>query len=83
MVTVTAFDNLNHVVTAYTGTVTFSSSDTGASLPGNHTFTGSDAGTFMADAGVIFIRPADHYRYRYGERDPDRHRARYRQCRCR
>ena len=47
-VTVTARDSLNDTVTGYTGTISFSSADAQASLPGNYTFTtgsGRDNGT--------------------------------------
>src|SRR5439155_19563581 len=43
--TVTAFDPYDNVATGYRGTVTFSSSDTQAMLPGNYSFTSGDAGT--------------------------------------
>ena len=51
--TVTALDPFGNTVTGYSGTVSFSSSDAQASLPGNHTFTtgaGNDNGvhTFSA-----------------------------------
>jgi hypothetical protein len=48
--TVTAFDPYGNVATGYTGTVQFSSSDTGALLPAPYTFTAGDAGvhTFSA-----------------------------------
>jgi subtilase family serine protease len=43
-VTVTALDASNHVVTNYTGTIHFTSTDSAAVLPANYTFTSSDAG---------------------------------------
>jgi hypothetical protein len=48
--TVTADDAFGNLVTGYTGTVHFTSSDTKAGLPGNYTFTATDAGqhTFSA-----------------------------------
>ncbi len=48
--TVTARDASGNVVTGYTGTVTFSSSDVQAGLPASYTFTAADAGahTFTA-----------------------------------
>jgi hypothetical protein len=48
--TVTAFDPYGNKATGYTGTVQFSSSDGGASLPAPYTFTAGDAGvhTFRA-----------------------------------
>jgi len=46
-VTVTAYDGSSNIFTAYTGTVTFSltNSDPAASLPSSYTFTASDNGT--------------------------------------
>jgi hypothetical protein len=48
--TVTALDSDDSVMTGYTGTVRFTSSDPQAVLPGNYTFTAADAGvhTFSA-----------------------------------
>jgi hypothetical protein len=43
--TVAVKDPFGNVTTAYTGTVTFSSSDVQAGLPANYTFTAADAGT--------------------------------------
>jgi hypothetical protein len=43
-VTVVALDAAGHLVPNYTGTVHFTSSDTGAALPGDYTFTASDHG---------------------------------------
>ncbi|MBM4071194.1 MAG: hypothetical protein FJ271_20000 [Planctomycetes bacterium] len=43
-ITVTAYDAYGNVATGYTGTVHFSSSDSGATLPADYTFTASDAG---------------------------------------
>jgi hypothetical protein len=48
-VAVTARDQYGNVATGYTGTVAFSSSDPQATLPANHTFTGSDAGSRSFD----------------------------------
>ncbi len=45
--TVTAYDPYGNVATGYTGTIHFSSSDGQAVLPGNYTFTVSDAGTHL------------------------------------
>jgi hypothetical protein len=44
--TVTAWDQYNHVATLYVGTITFSASDGGAGvvLPADYTFTSADAG---------------------------------------
>ncbi|MDF1564524.1 MAG: invasin domain 3-containing protein [Deltaproteobacteria bacterium] len=47
-VTITARDQYGNVATGYTGTVTFTSSDGSAVLPGNTTFTGGDAGVITA-----------------------------------
>jgi hypothetical protein len=44
-VTVTALDAKNAVVTNYTDTVHFTSSDSSAVLPADYTFTGTDSGT--------------------------------------
>jgi subtilase family serine protease len=43
-ITVTALDSSNSVTSAYVGTVYFTSSDTGATLPSNYTFTSADNG---------------------------------------
>lgn len=43
--TVIVRDPFNNLAPSYTGTVQFSSTDAQAVLPGNYTFTGSDAGT--------------------------------------
>jgi hypothetical protein len=50
--TLTALDAFNNVATGYTGTVSFASSDTTAGLPGNYTFTTSDAGSHTFSGGV-------------------------------
>ena len=65
-VTVTARDATNNVVTGYTGTVTFSSSDAGATLPsayafvagdnGSHTFVGA---TTLTTAGSLTVSVGD------------------------
>ena len=44
-VTVTAKDAFDNTATGYTGTVHFTSSDGGATLPGDYTFVGGDAGS--------------------------------------
>ena len=44
-ITVAALDNDGNVDTGYTGTVTFTSTDGNATLPGDYTFTGADAGS--------------------------------------
>ena len=43
--TVTAFDAFNNVADGYTGTITFTSTDGQAVLPGDYTFVGGDNGT--------------------------------------
>ncbi len=63
-VTVTAFDAYNNVATSYKGTVALSSSDSHASLPGDYTFAGGDAGTqtfsiILETAGTQSITVAD------------------------
>jgi hypothetical protein len=48
--TVTALDAYGNIVTGYSGTIHFTSSDSQASLPANYTFTAADGGvhTFSA-----------------------------------
>jgi hypothetical protein len=46
-VLVVVLDASNHVVPTYTGTVQITSSDTGATLPANYTFQGSDFGAHV------------------------------------
>src|SRR5262249_37607174 len=55
-VRVTAQDAYNNTVTGYTGTVTFTSTDPGAALPADYTFTADDQGqhTFTA-GGTLFL----------------------------
>ncbi len=59
-VTVTARDSSNNVVTGYTGTVHFTTSDTGASvvLPGNYTFTGGDNGAHTFNGLKLVTAPS-------------------------
>ncbi len=52
-VTVTARDSAGAVVPRYTGTVTFTSSDSQATLPANYTFVAADNGVHSFPAGVI------------------------------
>lgn len=52
--TVTAKDAYSNIVTSYSGTVAFSSSDTAADLPTNYTFTGSDNGVKTFTNGLKF-----------------------------
>jgi hypothetical protein len=54
-VTVTALSAFNSVVTNYTGTVTFTSSDPGATLPADYTFTAGDNGSHTFPAGGTLI----------------------------
>jgi hypothetical protein len=51
--TVAVLDAYNNVVTGYTGTVTFTSSDSAPVLPPDYTFTAADAGTHTFSSGVI------------------------------
>jgi hypothetical protein len=51
--TVTVLDAYGNVVTGYTGTVTFSSSDSAPVLPPDYTFTAADAGTHVFSSGVV------------------------------
>jgi sugar lactone lactonase YvrE len=54
--TVTALDSAGNAVTGYSGTVSFSSSDSyPAVLPVNYTFTSSDQGTHTFSGGVILF----------------------------
>jgi hypothetical protein len=62
--TVTLEDPYGNIATAYTGTVSFTSSDTKAVLPANYTFTATDAGTHtfsatLKTAGSQSITAAD------------------------
>jgi hypothetical protein len=62
--TVTAYDAYDNVATGYTGTISFSSDDTSASLPPDYTFTAADAGvqTFTAafyQTGTFYLRATD------------------------
>ena len=54
-VIVTALDASHHFVPGYTGTVHFSSTDAGATLPADYTFTAADAGHHMFTGGVTFV----------------------------
>lgn len=55
-VTVTALDPFGNVITGYRGTVHFTSTDGGASLPANYTFTATDNGVHTF-AGVTLAQP--------------------------
>ena len=52
----TAYDRFGNVATGYTGTVTFSSTDTRASLPKTYTFTTADQGTHTF-TGLVLRKP--------------------------
>jgi hypothetical protein len=54
-VTVTAEDAFGNVTTGYLGTVHFTSTDPGAALPNDYTFTSADAGTHTFAGGVTFV----------------------------
>jgi hypothetical protein len=60
-VTVVAVDPYGNIDTHYTGTVTFSSSDTdpGVLLPPDYSFTSADAGVVTFPGGVTLITPGD------------------------
>ena len=51
-ITVTALDAFNNVATNYTGTVSFTSTDSSAVLPGGYTFTAADNGMHTFTNGV-------------------------------
>ena len=55
MVTVTALDRYNNVATGYQGTVGFSSSDPGATLPASYTFTAADGGIHTFSDAVTLV----------------------------
>jgi hypothetical protein len=58
-VTVTVLDAFGNVATGYTGTVQLTSTDDGAALPNNYTFTSTDQGTrtFSGNDGLILVSP--------------------------
>jgi len=56
-VTVTARDAFGNVADGYTGTVSFTSSDTQATLPPNYTFTSDEAGAHTFPSGVVLVTP--------------------------
>ena len=56
-VTVKALDAYGNVATGYGGTIKFTSSDPKAVLPGNYTFTSSDAGTHAFSLAVTLKTP--------------------------
>ncbi len=55
--TLTALDPSNHPVTSYTGTVHFSSTDSGASsvIPADYTFTPADGGVHVFTSGAVLV----------------------------
>jgi adhesin/invasin len=55
-ITVTATDPYGNVVTSYTGTVRFSSSDPKAVLPADYTFTAADAGVHTFRGLKLFTK---------------------------
>ena len=58
-VTVTALDTNGQVVTGYTGTVHFTSTDPSAALPNDYTFTATDAGTHVFTLGAALDTAGD------------------------
>jgi hypothetical protein len=54
-VVVTAQDLYNNTASSYMGTATFTSSDTGATLPANYTFMASDNGVHTFSSGATLI----------------------------
>ncbi len=59
-VTVTAKDTYDNTATGYTGTVAFTSTDGGATLPANYTFVGGDGGVHSFVGGVTFATAGTH-----------------------
>jgi hypothetical protein len=57
--TVTAQDAYNNTANGYTGTVTFTSSDPGASVPANYPFTAADNGVHTFPGGVTLVTTGD------------------------
>jgi hypothetical protein len=54
-VTVTAKDAFDNTITDYSGTIAFSSSDAGATLPADYTFVGGDNGVHTFTDGVTLV----------------------------
>lgn len=52
---VTVKDQYSNTVTSYGGTITFNSTDVSATVPGNYTFTGGDAGVKTFTSGIKLI----------------------------
>jgi len=59
-VIVTVLDSNGNVATAYTGTITFTSTDPSATLPANYTFVAADAGTRTFVGGVTLRTVGEH-----------------------
>jgi alpha-tubulin suppressor-like RCC1 family protein len=59
-VTVCAYNELGDVASNYTGTITFSTTDTAATLPTNYTFTNADSGCRTFAGGVVLATPGTH-----------------------
>lgn len=57
---VEVLDGFDNRVTGYSGTVSFTSTDTAASLPTNYTFTGGDAGIHTFPSAVTFNTVGTH-----------------------
>lgn len=60
-VTVTVLDQFGTVYTTYTGTIEFSSNDTGATLPAQYTFQAADLGTKAFPDSVMFSTAGIYY----------------------
>lgn len=60
-VVVMARDSENYIVDWYTGTISFSSSDTNAVLPQAYTFTSADKGIKTFVNGIAFSTTGEHY----------------------
>ena len=73
-VTVTVLDASNNVVSGYTGTVHFTSTDTQAVLPADYTFTTANDGTMSFSVSLPHAGTHD-YRHRYRQCRRDRQRA--------
>lgn len=58
-VVVSAMDADNNIVTDYTGTVRFSSTDGSASLPDDYTFLAEDAGSHEFSLALKFVTPGE------------------------
>ncbi len=53
--TVTAYDAASTVLTSYTGTVHFATSDSGAAMPADYTFTASDGGVHVFTGAATLV----------------------------